>query len=640
MSTPFPLEEAAETARTTPTYDLSDNPAKPHWYSGMGVSEDTAYLGPFYRVLEGFGQGAAKGEALFAGAATSIARANLSDSMAEELQQQREGITPADLETGREQVAEQIRQDARERVKAMTPDPATTGTAAQVVNGLSSGLYRIGAGSLFGGPLAGAGFVGASEGVNRYDELREQGVDQGTAVASAGLSGITSAAGALMPGGYGSTLLSRVLTGAGANAAFGGVDRYLDHKILEAGGYHEMADQQKVWDGTQIATDLLLGAAFGGLAHLHAPTDDTKVASRDAALATNLALRDRAAAPGVAVDPQAAAAHQAAMEKATSDLLQGRPVDVASTGIDRATFARRPAPEPGDAERIIAESFKESGILDEELNLRELEAAFAKRIGEAPEEPESVKPRSTPEAPAYSVREEALTDEQRAEFEAHARSGSEAESGIQAGESGAGEQSRQPAAEREGSVGERAEPADFVTAYRGGERDVGPEHFSDEALGAKTGHPSSGLGVFFTTSPEEAMRWGRVSRNQLDIRNPKIIPADQLPGFDSTAEARAYAKDLESQGYDGIVIRNKPFGGHDWVVAFHHEQVNPDAGAEGAVVGEPSEQALDERPQLEIPNENGETVKAADELERAKTNEDDWFKATEAAVNCFARKGS
>lgn len=136
------------------------------------------------------------------------------------------------------------------------------------------------------------------------------------------------------------------------------------------------------------------------------------------------------------------------------------------------------------------------------------------------------------------------------------------------------------------------------------------------------------------------MRWGRVTRNQLDIRNPKIIPADQLPGFDSTAEARAYSKNLEAQGYDGIVIRNKQFGGHDWVVAFRHDQVNPGAGPERAVVGDASEQALEERPDLEITNDNGDAVKAADELERVNTNEDDWFKATEAAVNCFSRKGS
>lgn len=117
-----------------------------------------------------------------------------------------------------------------------------------------------------------------------------------------------------------------------------------------------------------------------------------------------------------------------------------------------------------------------------------------------------------------------------------------------------------------------ARTSDPLTVYRGGDREVGPEHF-DEGLGSKTEHPSSGLGVFFTTSESEAARWGEVRPAQLDIRNPKVIRNEDLPGFDSLQDARDYSAQLQSEGYDGIVLKNKHLGGHDWVIAFEPDQV-------------------------------------------------------------------
>lgn len=46
------------------------------------------------------------------------------------------------------------------------------------------------------------------------------------------------------------------------------VNRYTDHRTVENAGY-AMADQQRVIDGTRAITEFSLGAAFGGLAHLH-----------------------------------------------------------------------------------------------------------------------------------------------------------------------------------------------------------------------------------------------------------------------------------------------------------------------------------------------------------------------------------
>lgn len=170
---------------------------------------------------------------------------------------------------------------------------------------------------------------------------------------------------------------------------------------------------------------------------------------------------------------------------------------------------------------------------------------------------------------------------------------------VEEGESHEGTEPGQQAAERTAAGGSPAEgwrdatrirsedSPEPLTVYRGGEREVSSGHFDEEALGSKTGHPSSGLGVFFTTSEDEAQQWGNVRPAQLDIRNPKQIPIEDLPPFDSTEEARAYSKKLENQGYDGIELHSQHLGGHDWVVAFHPEQVVHEAQPVTQTSGEP-----------------------------------------------------
>ena len=794
MSTPYPLEERTQLDPGQALADPWSGPIPPRWYSGLGFSEDTAYLGPFYRVLEGFGQGAAKGEALLAGLAHTPLTPDVSEMRAAGLTEEQIRGAERQAEEQQQRSADQIEADAQQRVKAMTPDPTTTGAAAQTINGLASGLSRFTTGSLIAGPLGGAAAVGGTEAASRYQELREEGVDQGTAGASAGLAGVTSAAGAFIPGGFGSNLLTRVLTGAGANAGFGLGNRYLDHQILENGGYKEMADQQRVWDGTQFLIDSVLGAGFGGLAHLHARSEETSgtataagtpaprevPGAEDAALTANLALRDRAAAPGVPVDPAAAAAHQAAMEKATSDLLQGKPVDVSSTGVDQADFARRPAPDVTEPERMLVNVLKESGILDEEQNLRELEMALERRQGGEPEpaaprresvqtpaessateprttfttakgstyevtengttirnkaarpehpgesgpqpesertfyvtpedaeklgefqtqggvaksvnlvdegragvryeegpgtgkferrtvvnvqhepaeglvpvetwkngrrvhfgnaitevrRPESVTSETHPAEEGYTVGEQELTDEQRQAFErlAHPQD-QELQTALERG----GEPG-QRGPEDDGGRGELGRPGEPTRVYRGGRGGpLTPEHFSPETLGRATGHPSSGLGVYFTSDASDAARYGAVTEHDLTLKNPKRVPIEDLPGFDTRAEATAYREQLRAEGHDGMVIDASHLGGPKHFVVFEPGGVKP-------VGTDPTTQMTAEHPGMQIPDESGRLQGAGDAVQQADAaaakGEQEAPKATEAAVNCFLRKGS
>lgn len=395
MSTPFPTEEAAQTSRFEPTFDLSTAGPQSHWYSGMGFNEDTAYLGPLYRVLEGAATGAAKGQAVLGGITNAFGRLYNSVGTPKPVGQE---IAP---------IGSEIEQDARERVRSMTPNLATTGTATQVLHGVAEGGYLMTVGALLGGTPGAATMVGTTEGGSRYQDLREQGVDRGTAAASGALTGVTSAAGAVIPAAFGAGLLTRLATGAGGNTAFGIANRFADHLILQAGGYPEMAEQEKAWDGTQMLVDAALGATFGALHHLsHVDAD-----KQDAALTANLALRDRQSAPGVATDPQSANAHQSALEKAQTDLMSGKPVDVSDTGVGRGSFLSRPERDLSPESEIIMKSFKESGLLDEEANLRDLEQQFeAKRNPvETPREPPATPEEAAPKAPSKEPEEGEVT---------------------------------------------------------------------------------------------------------------------------------------------------------------------------------------------------------------------------------------
>lgn len=382
MSTPFPMEDAEQASNSTPKWDPWDGPVKPGVFSGLGFDEDTAFAGPVYRGLEAMGSGALKGAAVLHGLEGSIwgGAADVAESV---------GL-PSETLRSQEALSAQYEHDARARAKDLTPNPATTGIAAQTLHGVVEGAYLMTTGAAGGVPGAMAA-VGGTEGVSRYKDLREQGVDATTATAAGVLTGAASAAGVVMPAAYGTSLITRLATGAAANTAFGAINRYGDSKILELGGYQEMADQQKVWDSTQILVDVALGATFGGVHHLMAAHEVEALRTpdnRDAALTANLALRDRQSGPGVPVDPESANAHQEALEKAIGDISADKDVDVSDTGVIDGRYMERPERDLTPENKIFFDTLRESGLFHEEARLKDMEDAL-----EARRNPEEASPR-------------------------------------------------------------------------------------------------------------------------------------------------------------------------------------------------------------------------------------------------------
>ncbi|ENC2022871.1 hypothetical protein ABKE32_000497 [Escherichia albertii] len=235
-------------------------------------------------------------------------------------------------------------------VRAATPNPATTGTAGQILNNMFDMGGQFAIGSRLGGPVAGAVTVSTMQGGADYAESRARGVDPATALQKATVTGLTAGAGTLIPASIGlrsvgaaSGVLEKAMAfggdvaySAGSNMAMGMAQRGFTHDILSGAGYEEMAGQYHALDSQALAVDAVLGVAFGGAGHfLHTGTGDRAPAPEvsqvdiDAALTTNSALHvETDAAPGIPADPISRTEHVASVNKALADISAGRPVDV------------------------------------------------------------------------------------------------------------------------------------------------------------------------------------------------------------------------------------------------------------------------------------------------------------------------
>lgn len=209
----------------------------------------------------------------------------------------------------------------------LKPDEFSQGTAAQVVNGLGKYVPAIGAAIVSKNAAVGASVAGIETYEPAKQDLIKKNVDDKTASRVAFAESLANAAGFALPAGVGSTLVSRVGSGVAINASFGMGSRYASGTILETNGYKDMASQYKVWDSQAIIIDSVLGAAFGFTHHLGSPK--VKTADIDAAQVLNEGRNyDLDSSPVIHSEPSSMNAHDAAMEKAAQQLMEGEPVNV------------------------------------------------------------------------------------------------------------------------------------------------------------------------------------------------------------------------------------------------------------------------------------------------------------------------
>lgn len=182
------------------------------------------------------------------------------------------------------------------------------------------------------------------------EELTRQGVDSGKAMAVGAVQGAGMGAGIWMPI-LGKTGWQRVIVGgAGFNAAQGIATRGLSGVILDG---TPAADQFNGFDATQVTLDVLLGAAFGTMAHLSpaqraqgAKAWDAigewgqrlRPADRDALATLRVAQHLNVdSAPGILDTHEAIDAHTTRMRTALDQVLREEPVELSNLPYPRTS---------------------------------------------------------------------------------------------------------------------------------------------------------------------------------------------------------------------------------------------------------------------------------------------------------------
>jgi hypothetical protein len=231
-----------------------------------------------------------------------------------------------------------------------TPKVHELGTAGRVLNGLGRLAIPVALGG--GTPIVAVPATTLATG----KALIDQGVDAQTAGASAGLQGLATYAGFEVPF-LGKSLASKVATGGALNVLIGGGTEAAQRELLERNGYDELAQGYHPLDVESRAIDFLMGAGFGGLAHLH-DSGMTPTEQAAAFTAGNAKHYQQDTAPGIPLDYETQAAHTQAMDIAFGQMMRGEPVSIPPELLAKMSFKARPERAPVD-EDVWREVFGE-----------------------------------------------------------------------------------------------------------------------------------------------------------------------------------------------------------------------------------------------------------------------------------------
>jgi hypothetical protein len=192
---------------------------------------------------------------------------------------------------------EEQRQNSYRIMRDSRPDARNMGVVGQVGHAVGSTLTMGLAGGLVAGPAGAALAIGGGSMYDKYKELRDQNVDEETALKVSGVTGAVMTVGSALPAFMGKTITTQVLSGIGMNVPLGVAERGSSSVLLEDAGYKEMAAQYKMLDGTAIAIDVILGAAFPlGARALRKNVPHTEV---DAAMDANRGIAERESLPAI-----------------------------------------------------------------------------------------------------------------------------------------------------------------------------------------------------------------------------------------------------------------------------------------------------------------------------------------------------
>lgn len=263
-------------------------------------------------------------------------------------------------------------------VEYWKPSPAATGAAGRVLGPVAGGIVQLAA---TGGNPA---LMMLRQQVGTAAELVDQGVDSTTAQMVGGAQGLATAVGFRL-GTVGKSLGAKMASGAAGNLATNVPAAAVSQAVLEQGGYYEQAKQFNPFDLEARAIDVLMGAAFGAVAHYGPKPADAAVTGETPPQQTRLLPEERAAlltassarnwdesAPGRPASDVDLAMHNNAMSAALEQMMRNEPVDVAAH-IEGASFMpRADVPEATVAptlRSLLAEYSEADAIVNEASKL-------------------------------------------------------------------------------------------------------------------------------------------------------------------------------------------------------------------------------------------------------------------------------
>lgn len=297
----------------------------------LGRTADKPAPGAFTGALDVLGPSLLRG-GLEAGAAvesgfSSLWQGGLDAAASVLLPEPKFGGKP-NVTSAEESSQETLGQGTAQAVMDLRPDPAEVGVVGQILGEAAAVLPRTVVGTVLAGPLGAGVAAGGPAGYSSKQVGMAEGLDESTATLKGVIDAATVGVGAVLPAArFVKPVLGDAAIAVGANVGLGMAGRGATAELLDGGGYHAQAAQYRAMDGTAIAADAILGAAFFGLGRvgLRRPTTEQV----DAALSERTYQHaDIDTAPGAPIDPKSAAAHQEAIHTAINQLSRGEPVEV------------------------------------------------------------------------------------------------------------------------------------------------------------------------------------------------------------------------------------------------------------------------------------------------------------------------
>lgn len=153
----------------------------------------------------------------------------------------------------------------RAGAKFYMPDPATSGTAENLIFGLGRFMTKAVGYSVAAGPIAGAGLTGLDEAYTEADRLKAQGVDFETRIKVGAAAGVVAGVSVALP------IAGKTVAGTAGLVAAGGPGGFIAQQatskaILQNAGYDKLAEQYDPFDPVGLAISTLVPAAFGAYA--------------------------------------------------------------------------------------------------------------------------------------------------------------------------------------------------------------------------------------------------------------------------------------------------------------------------------------------------------------------------------------